>query len=475
MFTLAPGQASAQVGGSSISGMVWQDDNANGQREQAEPDIGGAKVILSGVAIDRETITDAGGRYSFAGLEPGQYQVGLGSIVSGMWIQTHPSENLIGSSATSVSLAGTAQTADFGLYPSAGLPGFRGTAWNNAEPVAAPSVRALVNGIDCTLPALMPPTSEPNRFVLKVASEELKTGCGKDGSTIRFILNGTPANETATWSRAPITQHPPGVEVTVPQPPGIAPPLANTRSITLTVGAPFAAYSGGVIDASTGERLDIAAPPRFPSVDAYIGDTLCGSITAYGDPGAQLVVPSEQLRLGCGREGALVRFVVDGAPAPEQVAWTPGIGQLMLTLSNANVPAGIFRIVISAEALNSPVSRAGTGFDTLGQALGTLTVLANGTPCVEIDVANRQADVVVDLGRTGPPPECATESATITFEDQRRIPLAARMALTKGTQRRLSNFAPEPPSSGSGSSAGPMSQSQPAITPPDTGDAGFVR
>ncbi|MPZ49709.1 MAG: hypothetical protein GEU75_10530 [Dehalococcoidia bacterium] len=474
IFTSTSGRSSAQVGALSISGVIWRDDNANGQKDQGEPGIADAEVRLAVAATggsQQTAKTDTDGRYAFSGLEQGQHQLRLSPTISGMWIQTYPSRSLVGPTTIDVSLASGGQTLNFGLYPSAGLPKFTGTAWRNAEPATEPTVRALVEGTDCTLPTLIPTDQPVNSFGLKVASNELIPGCGKDGASISFTINGTTTNETVAWRRAPIEQLPPGTVPSVPPPGAIGPPRENIQRIILTIGPPFAAYSGSVIDASTGERLDTASPPRFPGVDAYIGDTLCGSVPGYG-LGGYVVVPSEQLKPGCGREGVTVRFVVDGAPAPEQVPWQPGLQTRTLTLSNAEVPAGVFRIVISAHSLNSPLSRSATGFDTLGQALGTLTVLANGTSCVQVDVAARQRDVVVELGRAGPPPDCATEGAMITFVDGRGIQLNARMTLTKGTQQRLSNLAPVPPSSGP--SAGTSSQTGPTITPPDTGNAGLA-
>jgi hypothetical protein len=316
---------------------------------------------------------------------------------------------------------------------------------------------------------ILPTDQEVNAFGLKVASSALIPGCGKEGDTVIFTIDGAPAKETATWHLAPVEQLPPGNAPSIPAPPAIAPPRDNTQAITLTIGPAFAAYSVRVQDAQTGEFLDAASPPRFPNIEAYIGETACGSTSGIGLT-AQVIVPSEQVKPGCGREGATVRFMVDGAPAPEQVAWEPGPHSLTLTYSNAEIPADVFRIVIAALPLDTPLDQAATGSDTLGASLVTLTVLANGTSCTQIDVAAPKADIVVELGRPGLPDDCSTEGAIITFENSQGQQLAIRMTLTKGTQQRLDNFAPAPPSSGGAES----SSSTGTIKPPNTGDGGLA-
>jgi hypothetical protein len=75
------------------------------------------------------------------------------------------------------------------------------------------------------------------------------------------------------------------------------------------------------------------------------------------------------------------------------------------------------------------------------------------------------------LGRPGQPAECTQEGATITFVDGRGIELNTRMTLTKGTQQRLDNLAPVPPSSGGGQEPAQSGR----ITLPDTGDAGLAQ
>ena len=69
------------------------------------------------------------------------------------------------------------------------------------------------------------------------------------------------------------------------------------------------------------------------NVTANIGETLCATGDAVFPTGSrpravfQLRVPSEEAVPGCGREGAVVTFFVDGRQAPQTAVWHSGISQ----------------------------------------------------------------------------------------------------------------------------------------------------
>ncbi|MHB1035657.1 MAG: SdrD B-like domain-containing protein [Pirellulales bacterium] len=77
-----------------IHGTVWHDANTDGTRGTAEPGLAGWTVFLDsdndGVLDSDETstATDAGGNYSFVGLEPGNYNVA--QVLLPNWLQTMP-------------------------------------------------------------------------------------------------------------------------------------------------------------------------------------------------------------------------------------------------------------------------------------------------------------------------------------------------------------------------------------------------
>jgi hypothetical protein len=62
-----------------LSGVAWDDENRNGQREQEEPRRSGSTVTLydSVGTVVGTTTTNGSGAYSFTSLEPGNYRVGF--------------------------------------------------------------------------------------------------------------------------------------------------------------------------------------------------------------------------------------------------------------------------------------------------------------------------------------------------------------------------------------------------------------
>lgn len=68
-------------------------------------------------------------------------------------------------------------------------------------------------------------------------------------------------------------------------------------------------------------------------VTAKIGETICATSPAIGGPGARpffgLSVPSEEVMPGCGRDGAVVTFFVDGRQAPQTAIWHSGMSQAL--------------------------------------------------------------------------------------------------------------------------------------------------
>ena len=73
-------ERNVQLGSSSISGTVFQDDNGNGIQDAGEVGIEGVTVTLTGTDdfgndVELTVLTDANGNYSFENLNPGTYTV----------------------------------------------------------------------------------------------------------------------------------------------------------------------------------------------------------------------------------------------------------------------------------------------------------------------------------------------------------------------------------------------------------------
>ncbi len=173
--------------------------------------------------------------------------------------------------------------------------------------------------------------------------------------------------------------------------------------------------------------------------------------------------------------------------------------------SQAQQP-GVFEVLIPASSLGQPI---GNSPGTLGQATARITAQANGVTCATVDLSMATtSDVVMQLGMSGQPPECALDGAKVTFVNGARCdPLSTEMVLAKGTRQTLQNLAPKPPGSTPSPSGcvrvpdpTPFAQPQPApqlpaggippppgitaqilsvvtvpaIVPPQTGDAGLA-
>jgi hypothetical protein len=296
-------QPVSATAGLSISGTLWEDNIPDGNRAADEPGIQWRVDLTSDSGAVRMVISNADGSYFFGDLTPGTYRVNLpdGSLV---FYATYPGRTGSAGIETTVTLRDQPLTkVDFGLFSTRSFPHFVGLAWSDAAPVRRPDVRAFVNRKDCTAGGgIRPPDQLPSTFEISVASDLLNPGCGVPGSVIRFMVNGREANETAIW-------------------------LANTRSTTdLVVGPPFA-YFFGYVNLPTGE------PDSRPqtSVEAFIGGVLCGSAHNLAYPGEILVVLPAVMRPGCGVDGALITFRVNGLPTKETAVWKPGEQTITVT------------------------------------------------------------------------------------------------------------------------------------------------
>ncbi|HWO72661.1 MAG TPA: hypothetical protein VNN21_03810, partial [Dehalococcoidia bacterium] len=229
--------------------------------------------------------------------------------------------------------SGPLTSVDFGLYPMAGVPTFGGGVWKYAQELPdtlAPAIRALIDGVDCTMPALRPPGVT---YRIRVAPALLVLGCGVLGATIRFTVNGELANETAVWQRDSAAELPPTFGPTLLSPPGVVPPEgAGNRFLELTVGPPFAVYRGEMSRIKDGRLVPVTSEEEV-AVEAFIDGVLCGTGGNLTRLGSDVVVLSEALRPGCGRPDAVVRFFVNGAPVEDEdgnlasretTVWEPG-------------------------------------------------------------------------------------------------------------------------------------------------------
>jgi len=108
--------------------------------------------------------------------------------------------------------------------------------------------------------------------------------------------------------------------------------------------------------------------------------------------------------------------------------------------------AGTF--VIPAAVLGTTANIGGGG--TLGQSLGMLTALTDGTKCTTVDLVKGPAidsdgNAHIHVGGPNQPAACSRDGATMSFVNGRGQTLVEKRTLIVGVSQPFANLAPEPP------------------------------
>lgn len=182
-----------------------------------------------------------------------------------------------------------------GAIPVTFLPMFlNGTVWVEARPSLG-EVVAFINGVEC---GRTWPVAASGRhlaeFYLPVKSDDGVNGCGSAGESVTITVDGRAVNRTFVWQEG------------------------FTDPVGLVVGPDFALLSG--------EILVRGDPPPFRVV-AYIDGQVCGEDTVtrlngYAKLLYDVVVPPQELRPGCGRDGVAVTLAVQVEGQPDIVLET---------------------------------------------------------------------------------------------------------------------------------------------------------
>ena len=129
-------------------------------------------------------------------------------------------------------------------------------------------------------------------------------------------------------------------------------------------------------------RIRGVPPPGGTTVQAVVGDTVCGEATTRSVPMGQgsqqhlvgfsrLIVPSAEIKPGCGRPDATVSFRMSGEEVGT-VAWQPGLQEVHLELGASFTRAPVLPTAGSAG------QSGGTSSGVWLVVLGALGVLALG-------------------------------------------------------------------------------------------------
>lgn len=198
-----------------------------------------------------------------------------------------------------------------------------GSTWVNARP-ASGTVRAFIGDTECASEeSILFVDGAVPFFVATIPPENDLPGCGTDGATIRFTLNGQPAEPTVIWE------------------------TGGSVNVQIFVGPPFAVYSGVFSSPVPFEELGNAM------VEPLISGQVCGkqlnALQGVGPTwGFSVVVDPAELVRGCGQPGAHVQFrlvrMEDGrrtvlSAVTGDVVWEPGTHELQQVLAFQPAPA----------------------------------------------------------------------------------------------------------------------------------------
>jgi len=253
-------------------------------------------------------------------------------------------------------------TVSFGAAPATGVSCASATSCIATSPAGIGIVTVTVttpggtsNALPYTYTTPPPPPPPPPPAAPTVSSLSPRSGPTTGGTMVIITGSGfAPGQTTVTFGGIPATEvscpspttciatsppetaGPVSVRVTVggrtspdtpataftyvPVPPPPSPSPSPPQPMTLTV-AVWWVLPPLVSEAQIEQTV---VPVVRAAVQARIGDTLCGTGVTDGQGRVQLVVAADPPARGCGRDGALVTFRVNGVVVLGEVAFVPG-------------------------------------------------------------------------------------------------------------------------------------------------------
>jgi hypothetical protein len=179
-------------------------------------------------------------------------------------------------------------------------------------------VTVLIDGVECGHATSGPFKEDEGDFLITagfsidIASASDVPGCGTAYVPIHYRVDGRAANETyeVQWYPTDLTYD------------------------SVSVGD--AMYiSGYIVYGDTYFYFPCSAPCEGPLLEAFVGNKKCGELQSVGTDSRSyfrtLIIAGDDLEDGCPEPGDIVTFTVDGAPAHEQVEFTPGFYNTNLT------------------------------------------------------------------------------------------------------------------------------------------------
>ena len=317
------GRASAETADGSIAGVIYYDLDGDGVRDDGEPGLAGRSLVLTRDGSQASVAgTAMDGSYRVDGLKAGSYTLQavphenrgecrdtpflFNPYVQGYcenfrlpWSTTRPD-----SVAVTIGGGSTAEE-HFGARP-ADIAVIGGIAL--LEDARAPDgtlIEAVFNGQECGTATATGAQTELN-FLIEVLGAGERPGCPVAGDTLRFRIDGLTAPEVRFYV-----------------------PFAETNGGGLEIQPLTAIRRHSWLWA---ERLVSDAPPPGTMLEALVDGTVCGSVEVEyvgGEVGfSRLLVASDELVEGCGRDGAMISFRTESLDAVTELRWEVDVREM---------------------------------------------------------------------------------------------------------------------------------------------------
>jgi hypothetical protein len=342
-IAVPPGRTEAQDQAGSITGIVYHDLDGNGVRDPGELGMADRLVSISGPGgFFSDQLSAPDGRYVFSEIAPGGYTVALEpqqtsricvgqppdvftfdpTAISFCVDLVHPFRATTPSSVPVTVGVSTAEQIDFGLQP---IDVVTMAGYAILEDDFAPAVTAIearFEGTECGRTEARP--GDGFNMQLDVFGAGERPGCPTRNDLVGFLIGGVPTASEVRW--VPFTE-------TLDS--------GGFLYIGLIAIEQHAWYwTQAVVD---------VPPPDGTTVQAVVGDTACGEATTRSVPIGQgsaqymvgfsrLIVPSAEIKPGCGRPDATVSFRLGGEEIGT-VPWQPGPQEVHLELGASFTPA----------------------------------------------------------------------------------------------------------------------------------------
>jgi len=325
--------AGSQAGTGIITGYVFHDLNRNGIRDEGEPGIDRFVDLVQGGNLIQAVLSGSDGSYRFDGLEAGDYTVlteldgGSGfcgtpffsydPLLTGgctppIRLPWHPSTP---ETVAAMVIEGGIVELGFGGYP-ADLAVMFGVAILEGDYAAAgTSIVASKDGLECGSTTVLEGYGSftglngGRPYELRILGDDERPGCPNTGDAVNLALGGVAVTDIVPFE--------PFIDV------------PNGFKIVHLVGMEEHAWYWF-------QRSGAGWPPVGARISALVAGTTCGETEVGSIPEvdaagfSRLVVPAAVLQAGCGHEGAMVSFQVDGVEAETKDQWMPGIQRIEL-------------------------------------------------------------------------------------------------------------------------------------------------